>query len=229
MATNDAMELVFARNIFYRRMHFMVLGAFALSLVLIAILTVTFFYIKNYPYHPYYFAADNKSRLLQIIPVNTPNMTMDDAVKWTTKAVEAAFTYDYVNFHEQLQNAQKYFTSYGWTQYMNALTASNNLVGVEQRKLIGSATVIPPVKVVNSGILQGAWAWAFQMPVLITYTKPDNTAFSNAYVVSVIVQRQPVLEGEGTTGLGIVQLVATEATMPGNNNAPQQISNTPGG
>lgn len=227
METNDALELVFARNMFYRRLHFLALGAFAISLVVIGILISTIIYIKRTPYHPYYFAADNVSRLLQIIPVNTPNMTNDQVMKWTIKAVQGAFTFDYINYHKQLQNAQKYFTPYGWSQYMNALTSSNNLVGVIQRKMVSLAQVFGQPKLLVQGILAGAYAWQFQLPLLVTYTSTtDNVSYANPLIITVIVQRQPALEGNA--GLGIVQMIAAEANLP-SNNGPQEISNSPSG
>lgn len=227
---NDALRLVFERNAFYRRLHFLVLGAFFASLCVIVLLMYTIYYLKKNPPHPYYFAADNVSRLLQIIPVNTPNMSTEDVIKWTSKAVIAAFSYDYINYHSQLQNAQKYFTPFGWSRYMAALQSSNNMIGLIQRRLIASAQIVEPPKIIAQGILGGAYAWKFEMPVLVQYvpadnTDPNNKAFSNALIVSVVVQRQKALDGN--SGLGIIQLLARQANLPANG-TPQEISNTPG-
>lgn len=229
MANHDnALKLVFERNAFYRQLHFLVLGAFFLSLCVIGLLIYTIFYLKKNPPHPYYFAADNVSRLLQIIPVNTPNMSTEDVIKWTSKAVIASFSYDYINYHAQLQSAQKYFTPYGWSRYMAALQSSNNMIGLIQRRLVASAQIVEPPKIVAQGILGGAYAWKFEMPILVQYMPADtsdntNKAFSNALIVTVTVQRQKALDGN--SGLGIVQLLAKQATLPAS--GPQEISNTP--
>ncbi len=227
MESNDALALIFARNMFYRRLHFLVLWAFLISLLVIGMLIGTIVYLKRNPAHPYYFAADNVSRLLQIIPVTTPNMPEDQIRKWTTKAVQAAFTFDFVNYHSQLQHAQRFFTTYGWQQYMNALISSNNLVGVVQGRRVAIAQVVDQPKLLIQALLGGAWAWKYQMNVLVTYTNvDDNTSFANAWTVTVIVQRQNPLQGND--GLGIVQLIAQQADLPVTN-APQELTNTPGG
>lgn len=230
MESKDALVLIYSRNSFYKRLHYLVLAAFAISLLVIFILIWTLVFLLNNPTRPVYFATDDVSRLVQIIPVNTPNMTMDEVINWTTEAVQAAYSYDYINYRSQLQNAEKYFTNYGWRTYMQALTLSNNLLALTTRKQIILAHVIEKPELEVGGILNGAYAWKFNMPLLITYYMPpyDGSAqsqFSNALKVSVIVQRQKVLEGY--KGLGIVQLVsefATEATTQ-----PPQISGSPAG
>lgn len=228
MADNDALVLVLSRNAFYKRLHFLALGAFVLTLFVIGLLASLFIYLWRYPTHPIYFAADNVGRLIKIIPVTTPNMTLNDIVNWTVAGVQAAFSYDYINYRSQLQGAQKYFTNFGWSNYMSALQASNNIVALTQRKQIVVAQVVAPPKLVAQGILNGSYAWKFELPLLVTYMNPpydDKSKFANPVTVTVVVQRQPVLSGY--KGLGIVQVVASMAvTAP---TQPQEISNTPTG
>ena len=155
-------------------------------------------------------------------------MSTDDAAAWAIEAVQAAYSYDFINYRGQLQASQKYFTNYGWTKYMNSLVASNNLVALLQRKLIISAVVVDKPKVLTQGILSGAYAWRFQMPLLVTYSPPpfdEASKYSNALIVTVIVQRQSILQSY--KGLGIVQMIAVAASAP--SNQPQELSNTPTG
>jgi intracellular multiplication protein IcmL len=222
MPANDALVLVFSRNSFYKRLYYLALAVFALSLGILIFLIVIIYYLLQNPVHPVYFATDNVGRLIQIVPVNTPNMTTEEVTNWAIEAVEAINSYDYINYRAQLQSAQKYFTPYGWGKYMTALTASNNLLGLTNRKQIQMAQVIDRPKILAQGILAGSYAWKYQMQVLITYSEPpyDNKSkFSNAWVAEVIVQRQPVLQGY--KGLGVVQLVQEFATIT---NKPQEIS-----
>jgi intracellular multiplication protein IcmL len=161
-------------------------------------------------------------RLIQIVPVNIANMSREDVTKWTVNAVESAFSYDYINYHAQLQNVQKYFTSYGWKKYMTALSDSNNLLALTNRKQIVIAHVVEEPKLKTEAMLSGALAWQYEMPLLVIYSMPPydgSNQFSNALMVNVIVQRQQILEGDN--GLGIVQLISR---MPNaNTNQMQQI------
>lgn len=208
MEANDALVMVFARNAFYKRLHYLALAAFALALVVIGVLIGVIIYLMEHPVSPLFFATDEVGRLIKIIPVNQPNMPIDDVKAWTIEAVEAAYSYDYINYRSQLQDAQKYFTSYGWTKYMGALQASNNLLALTDKKMVVIAKVAGPLKLVTQGILGGSYAYKFEMPVLVTYWRPpynETSKFSNPLLVSVIVQRREILQSY--KGLGVVQII----------------------
>lgn len=223
----DALTLVFARNAFYKRMHYLALSAVCFCLFVIGFLIWMFIYLVNNPTRPLYFATDEVGRLIHIIPVNIPNMSPDGVVAWTVEGVQKALSFDFINYRAELQNAQRYFTPYGWQNYMKALQANNNYLGLVKNKWIITAQVVEQPKVITQGLLSKAYAWKFQMPVLVTYWSPpyDNKSkFTNALIVTVIVQRQEVLQSY--KGLGIVQIVASSAATQ---NSLQEISNTPTG
>ena len=224
MNANNALVLIFSRNAFYKRLHYLALAAFGLTLIAIAVLLALLVFLLRNPTHPLYFATDTVGRLIDIIPVDQPNMTTDEAMAWVVNAVEATYSYDYLHYRDQLQDAQKYYTNYGWSNYVRALTASNNLVALTERKMIVTAKVVEQPKVLAQGILAGAYAWRLQMPVLVSYSLPpydEKSKFFNALDVVMIVQRQQALQGY--KGLGIVQIVGTIAE---GTSQPQEISGT---
>lgn len=227
MSEQDALLMVFERNRFYRRQYLLALGAFSMALLVILILSWVLIYVVRNPTAPLYFATDNVGRLITVVPVSQPNMTTEDASKWAVNAVQKALSYDYVNYRQQLQSAEKYFTNYGWTNYMKALKASNNLVALTQRKMIIEAKVVGAPQLITEGRLSGSYAWKFEMPLLLTnYLPPyENTfpSFSNALSVSVIVQRQPILQS--SDGVGIVQMIVSKAAAP----PPQAMPSMPSG
>ncbi|OGT36585.1 MAG: hypothetical protein A3F11_08295 [Gammaproteobacteria bacterium RIFCSPHIGHO2_12_FULL_37_14] len=225
MSNQDALVAIFTRNAFYRRLHYLVLLTFALSLVVIAILIgIIVFLLKN-PTKPLYFATDEIGRLIQDVPLDQPNMRPEEVVAWAIEAVQAAYSYNYINYRSQLQNAQKYFTTYSWQDYMRALKDSNNLIGVIQRKIIVLARVVGEPKLITQGILGGAYAWRYQMPVLLTNWGPpynEQSKSLNALSVTIVIQRQPLLQSY--KGLGILQFIGRDVTST----QPTEISLTPG-
>lgn len=225
---NDALLMVFERNQFYRRQYLLALGAFGLALLVLLILLWVLVYVIRNPTEPLYFATDNVGRLIKVVPVTKANMSTDDAAKWAINAVEKAYAYDYENYRGQLQFAQKYFTTYGWSKYMSALTKSNNLIALKNRKMIIQAKVVGAPKVIAQGLLGGSYAWKFQMPMLVKNWIPPYDAqsnFVNAINVTVIVQRMPILQS--SDGVGIVQLVAEMSSTPQTQGST--ISNAPSG
>lgn len=227
MESEDALVLIFSRNAFYRRLHFLAFWAFVLSFIVICVLGTTLAYLLRNSNKPVYFAADDVGRLIRIVPINTPNMPLEDIMDWTVKAVESSFSYDYINYRQQLQSVQNYFTHYGWSSYIDALSLSGNLRALTLRKQIVLAKAIQRPTVINEGLLAGAYAWKFQFPLLVTYTMPPydgSNEFTNSLIVSVIVQRQQILEGDH--GLGIVQLISNLANS--GSTEPPTLSETPG-
>lgn len=209
---DDALIMVHVRNDFYRRKYYFVLGIYLLSIVMNLGLLAIIIFLFTHPTHPIYFATDKVGRLIKDVPVTEPNMSTQEATAWAIEAVQAAYSYNYVNYRAQLQNAQKYFTEYGWRNYMDGLQASDNLLALTQRKYVIMAKVVNPPKVMAEGILSGAYAWKFQMPLLVTYLPPPYDGkgqFSNALMLTVVVQRQSLLQSY--KGLGVLQMIATFA------------------
>lgn len=222
----DALVLIVERNAFYKRMHMLALVVLLLCLLVIGMLVSSVVYLTRNPTHPLYFATDAVSRLLNIVPVSVPNMSQNDVIAWAEEAVERSYAVDFVNYRQQLQTVSRYFTTYGWYQFMKGLTASNNLTAIQQRRMIVLAQMVGQPKIVTEGILAGAYAWKFELPVLVTYWLPpynDTSKILNPLVVSVIIQRQPILQSY--QGLGVIQMIGTLA--PTQNSAPPQISATP--
>lgn len=207
---NDALVRVHLRNYFYRQKFHFVLGAYGLSWLANIILIGIIVYLLHHPTPPLYFPADPLSRLLPAVPLTQANMSEEEVSQWVVEAVEAAYSYDFVNYRAQLQNAQKYFTDYSWQRYMKALGASNNFLALTDRKFIIKAKVVAKPTLRNEGILGGRLSWRFDMPVLVTYSMPpftDKSQFANPLTIKVIVQRQDLLQSY--KGLGILQLLAT--------------------
>lgn len=225
MSNFNALELVFLRNHFYRRQYFLALALFLLNIVVIAVLIGVLIFLKRNPTRPVYFATDNVGRLIKVVPVNQPNMKLEEVMAWAQTAVENIYSYDFINYQSQMQFSQRYFQIYGWENYIQALTASNNLIALKERRMVVVAKVVDRPTVIAQGILAGAYAYKFTMPMLVTYMLPpydEKSQFSNALTVTMVIQRQPILQSDH--GLGIVQLLAEVATS---HSGPAQLEDVP--
>lgn len=224
MNTQDSLTLIFMRNAFYKKLCYLTLATLVLCIVVIGILiSILFFLVKN-PIKPLYFATDSVGRLIQDPSLDQSNMSTEEITAWAIEAVQAAYTYNYVNYRFQLQNTQKYFTTYGWQNYMQALTASNNLLAVTDRSMLVLARVVGQPTILAQGILAGAYAWKIKLPILITNWLPpydERSKFANALTVTMIIQRQPILESY--KGVGIIQIVGEVVSS----SQPTEISNIP--
>jgi intracellular multiplication protein IcmL len=215
MSMTTGLQMVFERNAFYRRQYLWALLAFGLCMLGNIVLACVLAYVIRHPTEPLYFAADEVGRLIRVVPVDQPNMSDEEVEAWATRVAQASFSYNYVNYRSQLQAVERFYTNYGWTNYMKALQSSNNLVALTNRRIIQTASVVDKPTVLARGILGGAFAWRFSMPMLVTYWMPpynDQSKFSNALTVTVIVQRQPILQSDH--GLGVLQMIGSMTPPP---------------
>ncbi|MDR3478909.1 MAG: DotI/IcmL/TraM family protein [Gammaproteobacteria bacterium] len=217
--SDDALVMIFTRNEFYRRKYRLIVGVAALGIFVIMVLAGMLFYLVKNPRHPLYFVTDGAGRFIQEIPVQRPNMSVDDVLAWSQDAVEAAFSYDFMNYRSQLQNAQKYFTDFGWRSYMKGLQDSNNLLALTERKFVVIAKVVAPPKLLAQGPIgkTAIYGYKIEMPVLVSYLKAplydEKSRIQNPLLVTVIVERQDLLSSY--KGLGIVQMIAARPDESG--------------
>jgi len=206
MADNvSAVEVVKLRNSFYRDGYKRVIIALLLSVVLNAILIATFTFVITHPPAPQYFATTINGRITPLIPLDQPNMPPSTLLQWANSAAIAAYTYNFVNYRQELQAASEFFTPDGWTEFTNALKVSNNLNAVIQKKLVVSAVATGAPVVLDQGNIDGTYTWRVQMPMLVTYQSASQTA-RQPVVVTMVIQRISTLNS--ARGIGISSFVA---------------------
>ena len=220
----DALALIQERNAFYKRKYHQILGLILLSLIIIGILLAVLFSLLRNTTRPFYFLANDVGGFMQEIPTTQP-FSNDQVIAWTIEAMQAGLSFDFVNYHSQMQDAQKYFTDYSWQQFMNALVASNNILTLTERKWIFIAKVVNKPVIKNAGIVKNFYAWRLQVPVLMTFLRPPSydksSAIYNAWEFEVLVTRQPLLQSyKGLAVYSIINTTPTQATgtavMPAN-------------
>lgn len=204
---DDALELVKMRNEFYRdnyrRLAVAVLVAMLVILLMAGMVLVT---IAKKP-EPRYFATADDGRILPLVPVNVPYKSTPQVLQWATEAALAAYSYDYVNYRKQLQNASDYFTPDGWAQYMSALQSSGNLEAVKEGKIIATAVPTGAAQLQQEGLLDHAYAWQVSVPIRVSF-QGQTTQQTIDYNVSMKVARVSTLDK--ADGIGVQQIIVNQ-------------------
>ena len=203
---DDVLEIVKHRNDFQRDGHRRVLLALLISIILNGLLGSAFVYLVTHPPAPQYFATTINGRITPLIPLDQPNMPPSTLLQWANSAAIAAYTYNFVNYRQELQSASEFFTPDGWNEFISALNSSNNLKAVIDKKLVVSAVATGAPVIVDQGVLNGTYTWSIQMPMLVTYQSASQTARQNI-VVKIVVQRISTLNS--ARGIGISSFVAS--------------------
>ncbi|KTC83925.1 type IVB secretion system apparatus protein IcmL/DotI [Legionella cincinnatiensis] len=204
----DALTTVALRNTFYKDSQRKVVLALLIALLVNVILAFMLVYIITHPPAPKYFATSINGRITPLFPLNEPNQSDSAVLQWANQAAIAAFTYNFVNYRDELQASSGFFTPEGWDQFLNALQQSNNLDAVKAKKLIVSAVATRAPIILQKGVLNGNYSWRVQMPILVTYQSASEFTQQNNVVTMLITRVSPL---NSPRGIGISQFVVGPA------------------
>lgn len=204
----DALTVVQLRNKFYKDSQRKVMLTLLIALLVNIILASLLVYMITHPPAPKYFATSINGRITPLFPLNEPNQSDSAVLQWANQAAIAAFTYNFVNYRDELQASSGFFTPEGWDQFLSALQQSNNLDAVKAKKLIVSAVATRAPIILQKGVLNGSFSWRVQMPILVTYQSASEFTQQNN-VVTMLITRVSTLNSP--RGIGISQFVVGPA------------------
>lgn len=207
----DALIVVKNRNDFYRDNYRKVVGMLLLSVVIMTILTGGLIYLITNPPEPRYFATTTDGRIAPLIPLDQPNVSQAALLQWANTAAVLAYTYNFVNYRQALQETAAYFTPDGWDAFIQALKNSNNLVAVQAKKLVVSAVATGAPIILQQGLLSGVYSWRVQIPMLVTYQSASQFS-RQSITVTMLITRVSTLNSP--QGIGIAQFVAAGNSTP---------------
>lgn len=205
----DALTVVALRNKFYKDSQRKVIFALLIAILVSLVMGSMLFYIITHPPAPKYFATSINGRITPLFPLEEPNQSDSAVLQWANQAAIASFTYNFVNYRDELQASSGFFTAEGWDQFLTALQQSNNLDAVKAKKLIVSAVATRAPIILQKGVLNGSFAWRVQMPILVTYQSASEFTQQNN-VVTMLIMRVSTLNSP--RGIGISQFVVGPAS-----------------
>lgn len=184
---------------YYMRFFYGLMGALG---ALFLMTGIVFFQIYKRPLPPYYAVQPDRQKL-PLNPSTEPSLIAPTILRFASKAATIAYTFNFVNYQEQLQKARPYFTDNGWKEFNNSI--SGLLSTIVERQLFVSGVVSGAPVISNEGPLPGIeYAWRVQIPFLSTYSGSNATSTRNNYVLLTIVR---VPTSVNPQGIGIDQFV----------------------
>jgi intracellular multiplication protein IcmL len=205
----DALTVVALRNKFYKDSQRRIILALMIAIVVNVMMGILIVYMITHPPAPKYFATSINGRITPLFPLDEPNQSDSAVLQWANQAAIAAFTYNFVNYRDELQSASGFFTADGWDQFLSALQQSNNLDAVKAKKLVVSAVATRAPIILQKGVLNGQYSWRVQMPILVTYQSASEFTQQNN-VVTMLINRVSTLNSP--RGIGISQFVVGPAS-----------------
>lgn len=203
MAKDELAEVKMS-NTFYQDSYPKVLFVLLLSIVINFALASTVIYMVMNPPKAKYFATSIEGRITPLFPLDKPNQSDSAVLQWANQAAIASYTYNFVNYREELKAASGYFTNSGWDQFKEALNNSGSLQVVRDKKLIVSAVATRAPIILQKGPLGGRYAWRVQMPLKVTYQSASTFRQIDS-VVTLLITRVSTLNS--VRGIGISQFI----------------------
>lgn len=193
------------------RLHYMSRIAVALVALLSVSLIGTVALINRPPQFRYILTSPT-GQVLPQVPLDQPNHDDKYIVDWTIDAITRLYSFDFVNYRLQFQDAKKNMTTQGWATFEEAMQVSGNFNAVLGNKYVTTAVPTGPGKIIKSGQVLGRQAWKVEFPMLISYRSSEKDkdgklrVTNQALSMAVTVIRQPIFLNEA--GLGIRAIVA---------------------
>ncbi|MCD6039398.1 MAG: hypothetical protein K0S27_798 [Gammaproteobacteria bacterium] len=144
-----------------------VLGVFVISIILLIATSVDLLLSKP---EPIKFSTDNEWRIVKPVPIEQPYLIQPDLIQWVSGVLPRLFNYDFMNYANELQKNEHYFTEKGWKKFLALLNNYAPYTTVLNSKLFIKGSVEGAPFLLNQGVLAGRYSWWVQMPVSINYS-----------------------------------------------------------
>lgn len=202
---DQAVAAVLARHAYVRERHiFLSRIIVALSAALLGSMFVNIvLFLRPVEYR--YFLADTEGRIRDIVPLDRPVEALPVVSAWVANAVSQSLTFSFANYRQEFAAARQHFTPQGWAEFERALLDSGLLRIVRENMYVTTAVPTSAPVLSQQGLMNGRYAWRFQIPMVVTYESAAQRMGQNM-MVTVTVVRVP--EHENPRGLGILQIVA---------------------
>ena len=193
-----------AKNyLFYRKhYHHFFIALMALVVLLLLMLGVVLYEIQTKPL-PQFTAVQPNGKQLVLSSTQEPNLLPDTILQWASKAATFAYTFDFVNYNQQVAAVRPFFTEDGWQDYL--LSVDTLITNIVQNRLFINGIVSGTPVISNQGEISGrGYVWRIQIPFLVTYQSANTTTKRNFYVMISVVRVPTYINKQG---IGIDQFV----------------------
>ncbi|NCX93210.1 MAG: hypothetical protein EBX40_00845 [Gammaproteobacteria bacterium] len=204
---------VLLRNEFYRDSYRQLMWVSVLS-ILVNIVLIFAVLIESHDHgRIFYYASTDDGTLMKMQGMAQPLMTDTAVLSWVNRVVPQMYDLNFLNYRQSLDAKQKYFTEYGWTQFLYAFKPTLDQITKGEFVVHAAPSDVPYIT--RKGIFQGEWMWEVQIPLLVSYQHGSQEDTQNI-VWTLLLQRQDNTKSDQL--LGISQVVQSEVGSNSNGN-----------
>lgn len=173
-----------------------------------SLLTAISFTVSDTP--PKYVPLTADGKIIPYIDLTKPNKDSGGIIKFAIDAVRDINMYDYINWKEQFNSNQKYFTAQGWNAFLNQFTESNIINTIKMNKIVVSSELLGTPSIVAEAYSESTkrYMWKIDVPIKIEYHESarDRRGINiQTGIISLTIIRMPI--NENPEGVGILRYV----------------------
>lgn len=207
MPTGPLVSVV-TRNEFYRDgFRKMINLAIFEAIIIVGLILTLIVYINNSKAQDRYFATTADGRIMQLVPLDRPNLSEAALMSWVSQAATDVMTFGYHDHIKQLQSASKYFTKTGWDSFTSALQRARIVESVQTLQQVVTAVPRSAPVLLRHGVVGGRYRWEVQLPIAVTY-KGATQGRTDNLLLTLLIERVSALENPD--GVGIDQWIAQQ-------------------
>lgn len=201
-----ALNAVVNRNEYYRDGYRSLMKiAFIEGIIIVSLVLVFLVYMNVHQGRDRYFATTADGRILQLVPLDQPNMSPAALMSWVSQAATEVMTFGFHDYQRRLQEASRHFTRRGWESFTTALQRSRIIESVETLQQVVTATPRSAPVLLQEGVFNGRYRWVVRLPLTVTFKSGSRTQSSNLEI-TITIERVPTLESPN--GVGIASWIA---------------------
>jgi intracellular multiplication protein IcmL len=183
--------------------------AVMLTYITAALVTISLIFVVKMEPKNQYFASSNDGRIVKLVPMNRPLMSLQGVENFAAKAISNTFTFDYANYQKQMTANANSFTNTAFSDIKKALQGNDGIISETlKNNWVVTANVMAAPQVVKQGEIgkTGIYGWRLIYPVTMTFQNEHDTR-SSRYTVDVVVVR--VNQKNHPRGVAIQKLTLT--------------------
>ncbi len=199
---------VMIRNQFYQDgFRNLLIIAIAQAIIIAALIVALISYIYAVRPDSRYFATTADGRIMQLLPLDQPNMDDSAVISWAAQSATEIMTFGYHDYQRRIQQASRHFTKRGWESFAGTLQSSRTIESIEANQQNVSAQPRSAPILVRKGVFRGKYRWELVLPIAVTF-QSGNATRTDSLTVNLVIERVPSLENPN--GVGIDQWIATQ-------------------
>ena len=145
---------------------------------------------------------DSGPKMSQASTLPLPVKSQSEVTSWAAMVAVQLFSVNFFRYNQQVMEMRPFFTDSGWSAMTNALSSSGWVDTLINSKLSSTAVLSGTPIVTKHGMLDGAYTWVVNFPLLVTYESASETR-KEKRVFTLTVKRIEADYEKGQAGIAI--------------------------